>query len=100
MPTNAGTPHVTTKLGSAVEIAAVALSMFVAVGVFVLFLALMGANRTSLAPRHRSSGSAPPIQYHGTGTPRTATRIHTTPARVPSTPRPWSGKPQSTQEEK
>jgi hypothetical protein len=59
MSTNAATPH---KLGSAVEIGVVALSTLVALGVSILFLALMGANRTSLTPRHRSSDSAPLIQ--------------------------------------
>jgi hypothetical protein len=65
MSTNAGTPHATTKLGSAVEIGVVALSTLVAVGVSVLFLAVTGASRTSLAPRHQSSGAAPLIQYYG-----------------------------------
>jgi hypothetical protein len=47
MSTNAATPH---KLGSAAEIGVVALSTLVALGVSILFLALMGANRTSLTP--------------------------------------------------
>ena len=76
-----GTPHVTTKLGRAVD-RVVALSTLVAVGVSVLFLAVTGANRTSLAARPRSSRSAPLIHYYGTGAPRTVTRIHTTPATV------------------
>jgi hypothetical protein len=90
MPTNASTPHATTKIGSAVEIEVVAPSTLVTVGVSVSSLAVAGASRTSLAPRHQSLRSAPLIQYHGTGARRTATQIHTTPAHGPSTPRPWS----------
>ena len=54
----------------------------------------------SLRSATTSSRSAPLIQYYGTGAPRTATRIHTTPTAEPSTPRPWSGKPHSSKEEK
>ena len=79
MSTNAGTPHATTKLGSTVGIGVVALSTLVAVGVSVLFLAIIGASRTSPAPGHQSSGSAPLTHHYGTGSPRTATQIHMTP---------------------
>jgi hypothetical protein len=67
MSTNAGTPHANSRLGSAVEIGVVTRSALVAVGVSVFFLAVTGASRTSSAPRHHSSGSAPLIQHYGTG---------------------------------
>ena len=68
MPTNVGTPHATSRLGSAIVIEVVALSTLVAVGGSDLVFALTGASRISLAPRHQSSGSAPLIRYDGSGT--------------------------------
>jgi hypothetical protein len=64
MSTNAGTP-IAPPNRSAVEIGVVALNTLLAVGGSVLFLAITGASRTSLAPRHQSYGPAPLIQNYG-----------------------------------
>ena len=98
MSTKTRTAHAATKFGSSVEIGVVALSTLVAVAVSVLFLAVTGASRTNTAPRHQSLRSAPLIQHYTAR--RTATQIHTTPAHEPSNPRPWSGNPSSSKEEK
>ena len=97
MSTKTRTARAATKFGSSVEIGVVALSTLVAVAVSVLFLAVTGASRTNTAPRHQSLRSAPLIQHYGTPN---STQIHTTPAREPSNPRPWSGNPSSSKEEK
>jgi hypothetical protein len=66
MAISAGRPTAPAKLGGAVEIAVVAFGAVIAVGVTVLFLALIGASRTSLAARQQSSGSTPvfPVLRH------------------------------------
>jgi hypothetical protein len=100
MPTTAVSPRARTKPGSAVEIGVVALSTLVAVGVSVLFLALIGAGRSRSAPRQHSSGPPALTQCYGTGAPRTAIETHTTLAHEPSTSRPWPGNPRAGKEEK
>jgi hypothetical protein len=67
MPAPTGTRDTMSKLCGVAWIAGIALSTLVAVGVAALFLALLGAARTSSAPRQQSSAAAPLIQSRGTG---------------------------------
>jgi hypothetical protein len=94
MPTTAGAPRPRTKRASRVEIGVVALSTLVAVGVSFLFLALIGAGRIPSAPRHHSSHPPSLSQYSGSGAPRTAIQIHTTPAHKALSSRSWAGNPE------
>jgi hypothetical protein len=100
MPTTAGTRRARTKRGSRVEIGVVALSTLVAVGVSVLFLALIGAGRSRSASRHHPSGPPAVSQYYGT---RRATNSSSDPHHA--SPRaanfaPWPGNPRAGKEEK
>ncbi len=55
MPTSTRAPDTVSKLGRAVEIGFIALSALVALGVAVVFLALLGVPRSSSAPRRQST---------------------------------------------
>jgi len=76
-------PDAPNRLRSAVDIGFVALGVLVAVGVAVLFLALMGASRTGHAPRPQSPRHLPLSQYPRAGGPPTVTLIQSDPARQP-----------------
>ena len=93
MAISARRPSAPAEPRSALELVVVVLGAAVAIGVTVLFLALIGANRTSLAAREQSAEPTPLIQHYRAGAPRTATLIRTTPAHEPSSPRKWSGEP-------
>ena len=95
MPTSAGTPHVTTKLGRAVEIASLRSARSWPSACPSCSSPLQAQTEPAWRRDPGHHGPPPLIHYYGTGAPRTVTRIHTTPATVPSAPRPWSGKPQS-----
>ena len=74
MAITAGRPSAPAKPRRAFELAVFALSAVVAVGVAVLFLTLIGANRTGLVARQQSSESAPLIQTYRTDSPLRTTR--------------------------
>jgi hypothetical protein len=83
----------TPSLHTALDRGLLALGALVAVGVMVLFLALLGANR----PNPAAPVTATPrpidrprlrIQPHGTAPPPTTIRIRTTPARRAEHPEP------------
>lgn len=85
MPSLASAPDALTRLRSAVEIGFLAVGVLVAVGVAILFLALMGAARAGCAPRPQSPRCVPQGRYPAPWAPPTDTVIHAETAR--QTPR-------------